>query len=58
MHFVLTKADESDDEHSTGAIVAISVVVTFISTLVATALISVIIISLYYKQLFKKSVSY
>ena len=30
--------------------------VTFISTLIATALISVIVTSLYYKHLFKKSV--
>ena len=49
----LTKADEADD---TGGAVAISIVVTFIITLVVTALISVIITSLYYKQLFKKSV--
>ena len=51
----LTKADESDDELSTGAAVAISIVVTFIIILVVTALISVIITSLYYKHLFKKS---
>ena len=34
---------ESDDEHSTRAVVAISIVVTFIITLVVTALITYII---------------
>ena len=42
---------ESDDELSTGAAVAISIVVSVIITLVVTALVSVVITSLYYKHL-------
>ena len=43
--------DESDDELSTGVVVAISTctVVTFIITLVVTALITYIITGMYYK---------
>ena len=41
--------NESDDELSTGAIIAITFVVTFIITFVVTALICIIIINLYYK---------
>ena len=49
-----TCVNESDDEISTGATVAISIVVTCIITLVVTALISIIITSLYYKHHYSK----
>ena len=47
--------NESDDELSTGAVFAISIVVAFIITLVVTALITYIITSLYYKHLINQT---
>ena len=48
-HYVHAADDESEDELSAGAAVAISIVVTFI----ITALITYIITSLYYKYRFE-----
>ena len=51
--FYYTAADESDDELSIGAAIAITFTATFIITLVVTALISIFFTSLYYKHSYK-----